>query len=134
MVLSLYAALCLAGVRAQDLDVQLSQCATELGLARSTLGVRVDRPEDRVPVRVKGDRAAVLVKVPAQRFEVGLRTLTSHEAQLHEPARGIVDEHQQGAGIGAVLEPAMVRAVDLHKLTIALATKPWLVERPALLA
>jgi hypothetical protein len=37
-----------------------------------------------------------------------------HEAQLHELARGIIDEHQQGAGLGAILETAVLAAVDLH--------------------
>ena len=43
------------------------------------------------------------------------------------------NEGQQRAGIAPVLEPAVLAAVDLHEFTVALAPKPWLVERPVLL-
>jgi hypothetical protein len=43
------------------------------------------------------------------------------------------NEDQQCAGIAPVLEPAVLAAVDLQEFTVALAPKPWLVERPVLL-
>ena len=54
----LHATLGLAGVRTDDLDVQLGQRAAELRHAGAALRVTVD-PEDRVLVRVEGYRAAV---------------------------------------------------------------------------
>ena len=45
-----------------------------------------------------------------------------HEAQLHQLARGIVDEYQQGARLTAVLEPSVIAAVDLHQLAVRLAS------------
>ena len=56
-----------------------------------------------------------------------------HEAQLHEPAGSIVDEDEQRAGLGAVLEPAMLAAVDLDQLAQGLAAQPGLMEASALL-
>ncbi len=37
------------------------------------------------------------LKVELERLEVGERALGRHEAHLHQPARRIVDEHQQRA-------------------------------------
>ena len=76
----------------------------------------------------------MLIQVAPQRFEVGIRTLAAYEAQLYELARGIIHEHGQRAGLGTILQPAVLRTVALHQLTIGLATKPRLVERVALLA
>ncbi len=76
----------------------------------------------------------MVVKIPVERLEVGVRALARHEAQLHQLAGGVVDEDQQRAGLAALLEPAMVAAVDLDQLTVALAPKPRLVEGPALRA
>lgn len=70
----------------------------------------------------------MLVQVAAQGCEVRLRALARHEAQLHQPTCGIVHEHQQGAGLEAVLEPAVFAAVDLHQLAIGLATETWLMK------
>lgn len=85
-------------------------------------------PEDRVLVRVERHRAPVLAKVALQRFEVGEGALGGHEAHLHEPARGIVDEDEERAGGCPVLEPAVLGAVDLHELAQALAAQAGLME------
>ena len=57
-----------------------------------------------------------------------------NELQLHQLARGVVHEHQQGAGLGTILKPALLRAVDLDQFAMGLASKPRLVEGLALLA
>ena len=84
-------------------------------------------------VGVERNRAAVSVEIAAQGLEVRRRALAGHEAQLHEPARRVIDEDQQRAGLAAVLEPAVLTAIDLDQLAVALASKPGLMERPALL-
>src|SRR5579875_3594964 len=44
-----------------------------------------------VLVGVERHRAAMVLEVALQRFEVGGGTFTRHEAQLHEPAGCVVD-------------------------------------------
>jgi hypothetical protein len=56
----------------------------------------------------------------------------AQSAVSHEPARGIVDEHQQRASQPAVLKPAMLRAADLDKLAKALAAQAGLMKLAAL--
>src|SRR5829696_9113021 len=92
------------------------------------------RAEYRMPVAVERDRAAMDLEVALQGLEVGEGTLRRHEAQLHEPAGRIVDEDEQRARVGAILEPAMLAAVDLHQLAQGLAAQPGLMQAPALLA
>ena len=73
-------------------------------------------------------------EIPVQGFEVGVRALARHEAQLHQLAGRIVDEDQQRARLATLLEPAVVAAVDLDQLTVALAPQPGLVEGSSLRA
>ena len=61
-------------------------------------------------------------QVSVQRFEVGVRALAWHEAELHQLAGRIVDKDQQRARLATLLEPAM----------IALAPESGLVKSPAL--
>src|SRR5690349_24466561 len=127
-------ALRLARAGAQDLDAQLGQRPAELGHALAALGLLPGYPEHRMLVGVEGDGAAVGLEVAPQGLEVGERALRRHEAQLHEPAGRVVDEDQQGARVGAILEPAVLAAVDLDEFAQGLAAQPGLVEAPALLA
>jgi hypothetical protein len=46
--------------------------------------------------------------------------------QLHQPAGGVVDEHQQGARRRSLLEPGVITAIDLDQLTQAVAAVAWL--------
>jgi hypothetical protein len=75
----------------------------------------------------------MIVQIPLQRTEVGVRVLAGHEAQLHELACGVIDEDRQRTGIATLLEPAMIAPIDLDDLTVALASKSGLVKAPALL-
>jgi hypothetical protein len=43
-------------------------------------------------------------------------------------ARCIVDEYQQRAWLGTVVEPTVLAANDLHKFAIAFAPKKWLIK------
>ena len=67
-------------------------------------------------VAVEGDGPAVALEVTPRRIEVGEGRLGLYEVQVHDPAGGVIDEHQQCTGRPAVLEPAVLRAVDLHQL------------------
>ena len=53
---------------------------------------------------------------------------------MHQPARRVVDKHQQGALRPAVFEPPMLAAVDLDQFANAVAPRPRLVNLLALLA
>jgi hypothetical protein len=66
------------------------------------------------------------------RFEIGCCTLAGNEAQLHQLARGVVDEDQQRAGLAALLERAMIAAVDLDQFAVALTPQSRLVEGSSL--
>ena len=74
------------------------------------------------------------LKVALESFEVREGALGCDKAQLHQSACRVVDEDQKRAGRGAILEPAMLAAVDLHQLAQTLAPQPRLVQLPALLA
>jgi hypothetical protein len=55
-----------------------------------------------------------------------------NEAQLHQLACGVVDEDQQRAGLAALLEPAMIAAVDLDQIAVALTPQSRLMEGSSL--
>ncbi len=63
------ATLCLAGLRADDLDVQLRQRTAELRHAGTALRLRPVHTKHRVLVGVERDGTAVCIEVAAQRFE-----------------------------------------------------------------
>ena len=107
---------------------QFCEGTTELGHTRTALGIWTVHSEDGVLVGVEGSRAAMRCEIPVQRFEVGVRALARHEAELHQLAGRIVDEHEQRARLATLLEPAVVAAVDLDQFTEALAPKARLVE------
>ena len=134
---------CGVSAHTQDIDVQLGQRPAELGHALAALGVGFGNAEDGVLVGVERDRTAVHFQVGAQCCEIGSCALARDEVELHQPPRGVVrvrtracdvDEHQQRARITAVLEPAVLAAVDLHQFAELLAAQPRLVKAPALLA
>src|SRR5882672_1828805 len=74
----------------------------------------------------------MLGKIPIERVKVGVRALAGNESQLHQLARGVVDKDQQGARLTALLEPAMIAAIDLDQLAVALTPQARLMERSSL--
>ena len=124
----------LARAGAQDLDGEFGQRPAELGHALAALGVLLGHAEDGMPVAVEGNRAAMGLKIALEGLEVGKGTLRGHEPQLHELAGRIVDEDEQRAGVGTILEPAMLAAIDLDQLAQGLAAQPRLIKASALLA
>jgi hypothetical protein len=69
-----------------------------------------------VLVTVERHRLAMLLQIGAGRSEVIERRFRGDKPRLHQPARRIIDETQQRARRTAVLEPGVLRAVDLHLL------------------
>ena len=82
-------------------DVEGPEGPGELG--QLSLVIRVIHQEDAVLVGVEGDRLAM----PGQVSTQGLGGLGGCDAQGHQLAAGIADEHNQGAAQTAILEPVM---------------------------
>lgn len=117
LVHALDASLGLRRIGADDVDVQLGQRAAELCLATAAPGGSLVRhPENAVFVAIEGHRLSVATQVRHSRCEVVENRFGLHEAQLHQPARGVVDVHQQRAGRTALLKPRVRTAVDLDQL------------------
>ncbi len=85
-------------------------------------------------VAVEGHKASMFMRISLQRAEIAERALGRHELQMHQGAGRVVDEDEQGAGRSAILEPVMIRAIDLDQLAIAFPAQTRLMERAALLA
>ena len=88
----------------------------ELRHAAALHRVGLADPEDAVLVRVERHRLAMRRKIGPGRLEVAECRLGLDQAQFHQPACRVVDEHQQGALRAAALEPPMLEPVDLHQL------------------
>src|SRR5215471_4417087 len=92
-------------------------------------GVLAVHPENAVLVTVERDRFAMLLQIGARRPEVIKRRFRGDEPQLHQPARGIIDKTEQRTRGTAVLEPGVLRAIDLHQLSKAIAPAARLMRR-----
>ena len=125
---ALDAALRRGRVGAQDVDVQAAEGSAELGDSSPAVGLLPVDSEYRGLVAVQRYRLAVLLEVGAHRREVGEHRLRLAEPQLHQGAGGVVDEHQQRAATGALLEPLVIGPVDLDELAAARPTVPRLLD------
>jgi hypothetical protein len=93
-------------------------------------------PKDAVLVAVERERLTVCLEIVAGRLEVveepapGLNRgrFRRDELQMHQTAGGVVDIDQQRALQTAVLKPPVLGAVDLHKLTQAIAPRSRLMD------
>ena len=72
-------------------------------------------------------KIATLLQIGASRPKVIKCQFRGDEPQLHQPARCIIHESQQRARRTAVLEPGVLRAVDLHQFAQAIAPPTRLV-------
>ena len=127
-----HAALGLAGIGAQNLDVELRQSTAELSHAVSAGGIFPRYPKDRMLVGIERNRSAMLLQIPLQSLEIGKRALGCDKTKLHQSAGRVVDEHQKRAGWRTVLKPAMLRTIDLDQLTDMLTTVTRLLDSLAL--
>src|ERR1700687_1879046 len=127
-----HTALGLAGIGAQNLDVELRQSTAELSDAISAGGILPRYPKDRMLVGIERHRLAMVLQIALHRLEIGKRALGWDKAKLHHPRGGLVDEHQKRAGRRTVLKPAMLRTVDLDQLTDMLTTVARLLDPLAL--
>ena len=86
-------------------------------------------PEDAVLVTVERHRFAMRLQIGAGRPEVIKRRFRDDEPQLHQPARRIIHKSQQRARRAAILEPGVLRAVDLYQFAQAVAPPARLMRR-----
>ena len=122
-------ALGLRRVGANDLDVERFQRPAEVGHAVALGRGRVV-PEHAVLVRVDRHRLAMCLDISGHCIHVGEGVLALDHPEVHQLAGRIVDEHQQRALRSAILEPPVLRAIDLDQLatTIAAVARligPW---------
>src|ERR1700676_2287350 len=92
------AALGLAGIGAQNLDVELRQSAAELGHAVTTGGIFPRYPKDRMLVGIERHRLAMVLQITLQSLEIGKRVLGWDKAKLHQSAGGVIDKHKKLGG------------------------------------
>src|SRR5262249_49755545 len=121
-------------IGADDVDVERVQGAAELGHPVTAKRSWMVDPEDPMLVAVERNRLAPGLQIGAGRMEIGKGRLALDKLQMHQPARRIVDKHQQGALRPAVFEPPMLAAIDLDQFADAFAPRPRLVNLLALLA
>src|ERR1700730_7825997 len=128
LVGALDAALGLWRVGAQNVDVERVQRAPELGHAVALDGPGAVDPKDAVLVAVERYRFAMRLEILAGRLEVVEGRFRLDELQMHQAAGGVVDIDEQGGLRAAVLKPPVLGAVDLHKLTQAIASSAGLMD------
>jgi hypothetical protein len=66
-------------------------------------------------IAVEGNRLAKLVEVAFRCLAVAEKALALHEKQLHQLARGIVNEHQQDTRLCSSFKPVVRRTIDLDQ-------------------
>src|SRR5918994_7416430 len=124
----------LARVRAQDLDPQFTQRSAELGYALTALRLRLRHAKDRVFVGIEGEGPPVARQIALQRLKIRQSALRWGEPKRNQPAGRIVDEDNERAAGAAILEPAVLTAVDLHQLAKLIAAQTRLMQLAPLLA
>src|SRR5260370_15716167 len=125
----------LAGIGEDDVDVQCMQCTAKLGHAVTTQRALMVDAENAVLVAIERHRLAPGLQIGAGSMEISESRLALDKLKMHQPARRVIDEHQQRALRAAVLEPPVLAAVDLHQLADALAPMARLMDAlPSLLA
>src|ERR1700720_1286269 len=117
------------GLLAQMMSMFSEQRATELRHSVAAGSVLAVDPEDAVLVAVQRHRLAVLLQIGARRPEVIKRRFLGDEPQLHQPARRVIHKSQQRARRTAILEPGVLRAVDLHQFAQTIAPPARLMRR-----
>ena len=73
-------------------------------------------------------------EVTSQGFKIEFSALAENEMQLHQAARRVVDEDQQGTWLTPILKPAMLTPIDLDQLSKPLPSQAGLMEDTSLLS
>jgi hypothetical protein len=74
-----------------------------------------------VLIAIECDRFAMLFQIGQGRAEVIECRFRGDEPQLHQSARRIIDKAERRARWPTILEPGVLRAVDLHQFAQAIA-------------
>jgi hypothetical protein len=77
---------------------------------------------------VKGNGSTMHHEVTSQGFKIEFSALAENEMQLHQAARRVVDEDQQGTWLTPILKPAMLTPIDLDQLSKAFPSQAGLME------
>src|SRR6516165_409866 len=114
-------------VGANDVDVEFVQSSAKLrhAIAASRAGL-VDT-EGRMLVRVKRHRLAIALQIRPRSDKIIERRLRLHETQMHQPTGRVINENQKGALRASVLEPPMLRSINLDQLADAFSPVSGLV-------
>ena len=113
-------ALGLRSVGTDNVDVQFVERSAELRqTCRPILLGAMRRAEDAVLVAVEGERLAPFLQIRLRGDQVIERILRPGEAKMQQLAGRIVDEDEQDTFGTAVLEPPVMRAIDLNQFTEA---------------
>jgi hypothetical protein len=95
LVGSLDAALGLARIGTDDVDVERMQRPAELGHTVALDRARAIDPEDAVLVAVERDRLAMRLEIFSRRLKVVEGRFRLDELQVHQAAGGVVDIDEQ---------------------------------------
>jgi hypothetical protein len=113
---------------ADDLDVQLGQCTTELGHAGAAWSVRPVDPKDGVLIRIKSHWPPEGNDVGVYRAQVAVRASLSTNRSCTSRLVASSINTKQGTSITPALEPAMIAAVNLDQLSECLTAQSRLME------
>src|ERR1700730_7343040 len=116
-------AFCLRRVGAKNVDVEGVQRPSELGHAVALDCAGAIDPKDAMLVAVERDRFAMCLEIFPRRLEVVEGRFRLNKLQVHQAAGGVVNIDEQGGLRATVLEPPVLGAIDLNKLTQAIAPR-----------
>src|SRR5882724_7492876 len=111
--------------------LELAQMMSMLSACKARPNWVIPSPPSAPGWLIRKTRLAPGLEISPGGVEIGEGRLAFDKLQVHQPARRIVDKHQQRALRPAVFEPPMFAAVDLHQLANALAPMARLVNTPA---
>ncbi|WP_375178121.1 hypothetical protein, partial [Sphingobium yanoikuyae] len=91
------------------------------------LGGGLGVPKNCVLVGIESHRLAVPLDILARSLHVGKSALALDHLEMHQFAGRVVNVDEQRAARTAILEPFMIRAVDLDQFATAIPPMTWLI-------
>src|SRR5207248_9747813 len=110
---------------------ELGHAPAFAGAGSAAQRARMVDPKNPMLVAVKRHWLAPGLQIRAGGMEIRKSRLALDKLKMHQPARRVVDEHQQRALRAAVLEPPVLAAIELHQLANALAPMARLMDARA---